>query len=283
MGDFDQAARYAAQAEALRAIETQIAALAASAEGLPACVVLDDAPPAAEAGPPWHRGVIGILASRVVDRTGLPALILTSDETDAHGSGRSINGYHLLDALTEADADGPGIFTRFGGHAHAVGFSLPAQYIPVLRARMQLHSRGTLLPAMLAPPIACDLELACADVTLDLLRWIDRCAPFGMGAPEPVLLVRNLKLSAAPRIIKEKHVCLPLGKTAAGKPLSAMGWSRTGRASWAERIAGMALEAGTAIDIVGRLRENTHPQFGGIELELVDIAFPAQRTELSIA
>jgi single-stranded-DNA-specific exonuclease len=98
-----------------------------------------------------------------------------------------------------------------------------------------------------------------------------------------VLLVRNLKLSAAPRIIKEKHVCLPLGKTAAGQPLSAMGWSRTGRTSWAERIAGMALEAGTTIDIVGRLRENTHPQFGGIELELVDIAFPAQRTELSIA
>jgi single-stranded-DNA-specific exonuclease len=264
--------RRATEAAALEAIELQLETMRLPTGAYPPeCIVLDH--------PEWHRGVLGILASRVVDRTGLPALILTSDEEAAHGSGRSINGYHLLDALTAADSDGPGLFTRFGGHAHAVGFSLPFPLIPILRERMQAHSRATLLPRMLTPPLACDLELTCADLTLDLVRWIERCAPFGMGAPEPVLLVRDLRLSAPPRIIKEKHVCLPLGKTADGHPLSAMGWSRSGRASWAERLTELSLETGTAIDLVGRLRENTHPQYGGIELELVSLALSTASRE----
>src|SRR6185312_6013984 len=102
--------RRATEASALEKIEAQLASLR-DADGAFAaeCIVLDD--------PDWHRGVLGILASRIVDRTGRPALVLTHEEGHAHGSGRSIAGFHLLDALTAVHGDG--LFTRFGGHAHA--------------------------------------------------------------------------------------------------------------------------------------------------------------------
>jgi len=261
--------RRATEAAALEAIDLQLETMRETTGSYPPeCIVLDH--------PEWHRGVLGILASRVVDRTGLPALIMAADETQIYGSGRSIDGYHLLDALTAIDArvhgDAAGeLFTRFGGHAHAVGFSMPLPLLPTLRERMRLHSRSMLQPRMLTPRIFCDLELTFADLTSELLRWLKCCAPFGMGAPEPILLARGLTLAGPPRIIKEKHICLPLGQTSDGRPLSAMGWSRPGRTAWPQRIAGLPQAAGAALDLVFRLRENTHPQYGGLELELLDL------------
>jgi single-stranded-DNA-specific exonuclease len=250
--------RRATEAAALEAIELQLLSLRDDA-GLYAaeCLVLHH--------PEWHRGVLGILASRVVDRTGRPALVLTSQEGDAHGSGRSVAGFHLLDALTQIHE--PQLFTRFGGHAHAVGFSLPAASLAELRTRMRAHSGLHLTQESLAPTLAIDLELAPAQLTLDLARWVERLQPFGMGNPEPVFLTRALTLAAAPRIIKEVHACLPL---AGG--ISALGWSRSGKQSWAERVQCLNLTTGTAIDAVYRLRENRNAQYGGLELELVDIA-----------
>ena len=108
------------------------------------CIILDD--------PTWHRGILGILASRIVDRTGRPALVLTHEDGHAHGSGRSIEGFHLLDALTAVHAQAvhgqtgtpDALFTRFGGHAHAVGFSMPSDRMNLLRERMQLYGASRL-------------------------------------------------------------------------------------------------------------------------------------------
>ena len=126
--------RRATEARALTEIEARLEAL--QREGLPSCLVLDDTPDA-----PWHRGVIGILASRVVERTGRPALVLTHDAGEAHGSGRSVPGFHLLDALTAAHGEQKDpLFLRFGGHAHAAGFALRSEGVPVLRERMEKHA-----------------------------------------------------------------------------------------------------------------------------------------------
>ena len=256
--------RRATEAAALEAIELQLLTLRTPDGSYPPhCIVLDH--------PEWHRGVLGILASRIVDRTARPALVLTSASGEAHGSGRSIPGYHLLDALTHAHAthQPEPLFTRFGGHAHAVGFSLPSHHIHLLRARMQQHSAANLLPETLTPTIACDAELTLADLTLDLLRWVERCAPFGLGNPEPVFLARNLTLAGPSRIIKQTHLCLPLGQSADGKPLSALGWSRPGQPPWSERAT--ALPPGTTFDAVFHLRENKHPTYAGLELNLLDL------------
>ena len=116
--------------------------------------------------------MLGILASRVVDRTGRPALVLTHEEGHAHGSGRSIDGFHLLDALTavHGDLDAPDpLFTRFGGHAHAVGFSMPSDRMGLLRERMRLYGSTRLVGTILTPPLQCDGELFVSDISQEFL------------------------------------------------------------------------------------------------------------------
>jgi len=257
--------RRATEARALEAIETQLEAMrGADGEFLAECIVLDDAD--------WHRGVLGILASRVVDRTGRPALVLTHEDGQAHGSGRSIAGFHLLDALTAvhaASGDMDGMFTRFGGHAHAVGFSLPSERVEALRDRMRRHGAFLLNGPMLMPDLECDAEVSLSDLTQDFFDWLMRCAPFGVGNREPVFMTRGVTLTADVRLIKERHVCLQLQHEGETVRFTALGWSRS--VNWPDRCKELALHQGSRIDIVYRLKAKTNPQFPGLELEMIDL------------
>ncbi len=267
--------RRATEARALEAIETQLAAIKAATGEYPAeCLVLDDAA--------WHRGVLGILASRIVDRTARPALVLTHEDGVAHGSGRSIEGFHLLDALTavhDGESSSP-VFSRFGGHAHAVGFSLPAEQLDRLRDRMQTYSAAFLTAPLLAPRLECDLELPLAEIDAVFYEWLERCGPFGNAHPEPVFIIRNAMLCAAPRIIQDKHICLTLERPGEA-PISALGWTRG--IDWRLRCTELSLAQGSRIDLACKLRRNVNPQFGGIELEICDLqssrAWPSSRAE----
>jgi len=261
--------RRATEARALEAIEAQLETLRGTdGEFLAECIVLDDAG--------WHRGVLGILASRVVDRTGRPALVLTHEDGQAHGSGRSIAGFHLLDALTavhaaSSDIDGMdnALFTRFGGHAHAVGFSLPSERVAILRERMRRHGASLLVGPMLTPNLECDAEVSLSDLTQDFFDWLMRCAPFGIGNREPVFMTRGVTLTADVRLIKEKHVCLQLQGEGETMRFSALGWSRS--LNWVERCSALGLRQGSRIDVAYRLKAKTNPQFPGLELEMVDL------------
>ena len=254
--------RRATEAEALAAIELNLDQLRdPDGQFPPDCIILDD--------PAWHRGVIGILASRVVERTGRPALILTHEDGHAHGSGRSVAGFHLLDALTAVDAplDHDPLFTRFGGHAHAVGFSLPSERLASLRARMTLHAASVFSPGLLCPDLDCDGELALADITPALWQWLQRCGPFGNGHSEPVFTSRNVTLAAPVRFIKEKHICLEVTQPGRSGSLNALGWSRA--TDWPALCRDLDLRPGSTIDIAYRVAENRHEQYGGLQLELV--------------
>jgi single-stranded-DNA-specific exonuclease len=257
--------RRATEAKALESIETQLAtSIGTSADLLAECIILDD--------PNWHRGVLGILASRVVDRTGRPALVVTHQDGHAHGSGRSIEGFHLLDALTAVHGEihtPDALFTRFGGHAHAVGFSMPSDRMDLLRERMQLYGSTRLTETILTPPLKCDTEALLSDLTPDFFDWLKRCEPFGIGNREPVFVTRGLTLTAPVRFIKEKHVCLQLEKAGETLRFSALGWSRS--FDWPARCTEIALDKGSLIDVAYRLKTKSNPQFPGLELELVDI------------
>ena len=257
--------RRATEAKALESIEAQLATPNGTSEDLLAeCIILDD--------PSWHRGVLGILASRVVDRTGRPALVLTHEDGHAHGSGRSIEGFHLLDALTAVHGEIDGLdtlFTRFGGHAHAVGFSMPSDRMKLLRQRMQFYGSTRFTETILAPPLQCDADVPLGDLTQDFFDWLRRCEPFGIGNREPVFVTRGLTLTAPVRLIKEKHVCLQLEKVGETLRFSALGWSRG--IDWPTRCTEMALDKGSLIDVAYRLKAKNNPQFPGLELELVDI------------
>jgi single-stranded-DNA-specific exonuclease len=256
--------RRATEAAALEAIEAQLPSLRdANGEFLAECIVLDD--------PAWHRGVLGILASRVVDRTGRPALVLTHEDGHAHGSGRSIAGFHLLDALTAVHSDGDDLFTRFGGHAHAVGFSLPSEHVETLRTRLRRYGAPRLNEAILAPPLECDAEVSLRDLTPAFFDWLTRCGPFGIGNREPIFVTRRVTLLSDVRFIKERHICLQLHQTGEAPSFSALGWSRG--TEWVKRSAEMELRQGSIVDIAYRLKARTNPQYPGLELELLDLHF----------
>jgi single-stranded-DNA-specific exonuclease len=252
--------RRATEARALEEIDERLATMRGEDGQFPAlCVVMDDAE--------WHRGVLGILASRIVDRTGRPALVLSHEDGQAHGSGRSIDGYHLLDALTAVHGDGE-VFTRFGGHAHAVGFSLPTARIQMLRDRMERHSSALLAEELLATPLGCDVEVGLDELTPEFYGWLEGCGPFGVGNREPVLMTRGAQLAAEVRTIKERHVCLQV--TNGEARFSALGWSRGGN-EWTSQCREMRLAAGGRVDLAYRLKAKTNPYYPGLELELIDL------------
>ena len=160
------------------------------------CLVVD--------GEGWHRGVIGIAATRVVERYGRPALVLSREGAEAHGSGRSIPGFHLLSAL-ESCHD---LFSRFGGHAAAAGFALPCANLPALRTRLDTYARGRLTLADFEPQLRVDEALSLDAVTPELHEALRELEPFGIGNPEPVFTARAVRLMAPPQALKEKHVRL---------------------------------------------------------------------------
>lgn len=254
--------RRASEAEALRAIEAQIDALVES----PACFVLDDA----ESGSAWHRGVIGILASRVVDRTGRPALVVTHEEGQAYGSGRSVSGFHLLDALTAVDAEGDErLFTRFGGHAHAVGFSLASERVGELRERMMRYAAERTDTGEVVEELACDAEVRLGEISAEFLAALEQMGPFGNGNPEPVFVSRGVRLAGALKVIKERHLRVTVEDAADGARFGGMAWSR--RTDWAAMSQEQGWESGDRMDLAYRLRRNWHPTYGGWELEIVGI------------
>ena len=140
-------------------------------------------------GSAWHRGVIGILASRVVDKTGRPALVITHEDGLAYGSGRSVSGFHLLDALTAVDGEGEErLFARFGGHAHAVGFSLASGRVGELRERMVRYAAERQDAGEVVEEVGCDAEVRLGDLTEEFLAALEQMGPFGTGNAEPVFV-----------------------------------------------------------------------------------------------
>jgi single-stranded-DNA-specific exonuclease len=255
--------RRATEAEALRSIEAQIEGMVGEA---PALFVLDDA----GAVSAWHRGVIGILASRVVDKTGRPALVITHEEGQAYGSGRSVTGFHLLDALTAVDGEGSErLFARFGGHAHAVGFSLASERVGELRERMVRYADERKDAGEVVEELACDAEVRLGDLTEEFLAALEQMGPFGMGNTEPVLISRGVRLSAALKVIKERHLRVSVEDIADGAKFGGMAWSR--RTDWAAMAEAGGWSSGDLMDLAYRLRRNWHPTYGGWELEIVGI------------
>jgi single-stranded-DNA-specific exonuclease len=215
-------------------------------------------------GEGWHRGVIGILASRVVERTAKPALVVSVEEGVAHGSGRSVDGFQLLNAI-ESCSD---LFTRFGGHAFAVGFAMPASSLPELKRRLRIYSEEHLAAREPEHLLRIHAELPLDRITSVLVGWLRKLEPLGHGNQEPVFLARKARLLGPPRLMKERHIRLELAQeTQAGSSstIRAVGWGL------ADRAAMLNLREGSLIDLAYRIRENDHPEYGGLEVDIAGI------------
>ena len=237
------------------------------------CVVLD--------GEGWHRGVIGITASRVVERHGRPTLVISRDGEEAHGSGRSIPAFHLLHAIESC----PELFSRYGGHAHAVGFALPSANVEKLRQHLDQYARARLTTADFEPQLVFDRELPLGEVTQELHQALLLLEPFGMENREPIFAARSVRLMGAPQVVKDKHVKLRLAAAVNGTGQSPVTTrSSSAPASWRDNVAFKAmgwglkeacdrlhLLAGDQLDIAYSVGMNDHPDFGGLELTLRDV------------
>src|SRR5262252_8856259 len=286
----------------LRSVEERFANEAALCDAY--CIVVD--------GEGWHRGVIGITATRIVERYNRPTIVISREGEEAFGSGRSIRQFHLLEALESCG----NLFSRFGGHAHACGFAMPAANVEQLRRQVDQFARSRLTLNDFEPFLEIDAELNLTDVTPELYQVLQKLEPYGMANPEPIFAARAAQLVAPPKILKEKHVKLKLRqgqvrKAEASQELSAAAIVATPRChldgaairrsegararaelrgvqprtdfrsmitfdalGWhmAETLQKAALLAGDAVDIAFCIGQNDHPEYGGLELTLRDIA-----------
>ncbi len=165
------------------------------------CIVID--------GEGWHRGVIGITATRIVERYNRPTVVISRDGAEAFGSGRSIRAFHLLEAIESCRT----LFSRYGGHSHACGFAMPSANVADLRTQLDAFARARLKPADFDPILDLDAELDLTEVTPELFWALQLLEPYGMGNPEPIFAARAVQLTAPPRILKDKHVKLKVRGT----------------------------------------------------------------------
>jgi single-stranded-DNA-specific exonuclease len=169
----------------------------------------------------WHIGVVGIVASRVLQQFYRPAIILGGDGDQFRGSGRSIAGFDLAAALRECSD----LLLRQGGHAMAAGLSLTAANLDAFRARLNQLARRALKPEELQPPLRLDAEVSLNDITLDCLASLDQLRPTGQGNPSVQLFARNLTQQRAPQRMGAEKQHLKLWVTDGASTHEAVWWN----------------------------------------------------------
>ena len=187
------------------------------------------------AGEGWHRGVIGIAASKISERINRPCVVFSIDGEVAHGSGRSIEPYHLLNGLT-ACAD---LFEKFGGHSHAAGITIKPDRISELRRRLNKHAASCLTAEDLRPCVYIDAELPTQEITFELIGELQTLEPYGAGNPRPVFLARNLCILCEPRLIGQRHLKMSVAGPK-GRPLETIWWNGAERMSSVKNGVDMA-------------------------------------------
>ncbi len=241
--DVEQARFLASQLHSLnrerRDTEAEIVRLVL--EDCAATPVTDDQSALVFSGPNWHRGVVGIVASRLVERFYRPVFVLSEEDGLAQGSGRSIAPFHLLDALEAM----PDLFTRFGGHRQAAGVSLAAESVPEFRRRLNEYAGTRLTPSDFVPQLGIDAAVTLRELTTGpVVQELLAMAPFGFGNPAPVLAIQGAEVAGAPIVVKEKHLRVHLRQS--GRSLFPKAWNFAGRA--ADFVPGGPIDAAFSVE-----------------------------------
>ena len=177
----------------------------------------------------WHRGVIGIAASKLVDTYHKPSIVLSIDGEVAHGSCRSIPDFDLLAALEHC----ANLFVKFGGHKQAAGLTMEAGRVPEFRARINAYADAVIEPDQLRPRLRIDAPLSLKAITHDLMRGLDQLGPFGLANPRPVFHATGVQIVEGPRTIKERHLKMTFAQD--GRRFRAMAWRAIERADFLEQ------------------------------------------------
>ena len=156
-------------------------------------------------GEGWNRGVIGIIAARLVERYGKPCVLLSVIGGEARGSARSVEGFSIIDAIRSCSS----LLTKLGGHPMAAGLSLDAGNLDAFSQEMENYAREH-HPVMPVPTLAVDTILKAAEVTLDNIRLLDQLEPFGCGNPQPVFALVGARVAKIVPMGNGNHLRLTL-------------------------------------------------------------------------
>ncbi len=210
------------------------------------------------AGEGWHRGVIGIVASKLMDAFHRPAIVLSVEDGIAHGSCRSFSRFDMLGALERCAH----LLTRFGGHKQAAGLTLDASRIRELRLAVNDVADETLGPEDLMPRLRIDGGLAFREITGGVAAGIMSLAPFGAGNPRPVFAARGVEIIDGPRKLKERHLKMSLKQE--GRIFRAVAWRAAERHDFLS-------EHKAALDVAFSLEQNQYNGNTYVELTLADL------------
>lgn len=206
----------------------------------------------------WHPGVIGIVASRIVDRFHRPAVLLNFDDGEAHGSARSIDGFSIHDALSHCQKH----LTSFGGHAMAAGLRLNRKSVDALRDDLIAFANESLSVADLVPVLKVDVECAMKEVTLSLVDQLKQLAPFGRGNPGPLFCLRNAQVADTRRLGNAgQHLRINLRGD--GIVLQGIAWRKGDLAP--------QLPGGVRVDVVFEAKENDWGGNRRVDLQIKDL------------
>ncbi|MEM9833710.1 MAG: single-stranded-DNA-specific exonuclease RecJ [Bacteroidota bacterium] len=169
--------------------------------------------------PDWHKGIVGIVASRCIEKYYRPTIILTESNQKATGSARSVDGFDVHDAIAEC-AD---LLDQFGGHASAAGLTLSVEKVPEFQKKFEEVVAERITDDQRTPQIPVDMNISLAEVTPKLYNIIRQMAPFGPGNMRPIFVSENLELVREPRLLKEQHLKLEVCQNGCA-PLNAIGF-----------------------------------------------------------
>ncbi len=206
----------------------------------------------------WHRGVIGIVASKLVDAFHRPAIVISVDGDLAYGSGRSIPGFDLLGAMEHCGD----LFTRFGGHRHAAGLTIETGRLKELRTRITGFANDRLGPGELTPQLRVDCYLPLSAITPTVVDGLRAMEPFGVGNPRPLFHTGAVELANGPRVMKSRHLSMALRQ--GSRVFRAVAWRMAERAEFVKRHK-------DALDVAFNLTENHYRGQHTVELSVADM------------
>lgn len=205
----------------------------------------------------WHPGVIGIVASRIVEEFGRPSILIGLEGDEGKGSGRSISRFDLHAGIGRCAS----LLKRFGGHYSAAGVTIARENVQAFAQCFNESARSVLAPEDLVPELRVDMEVALSDVTEKLESLLRHLEPCGAGNPSPVLVTRGVRLASPPRIVGNSGLKLRIHVE--GRPaLEAIGWSL------GTRIGELSMDR--AFDIAYRLEMDAYNGASRLQARLAD-------------
>ena len=207
--------------------------------------------------PHWHKGVVGIVASRLIERYYRPTVVLTRSGEVIAGSARSVSGFNVYEAI-HACRDH---LLGYGGHFAAAGITLLPDQVTAFTTKFEETVAATILPSSLVPELLIDAELPFEAIKPSFYNILEQMQPFGPGNPQPVFIARNL-INKGSRIVKEQHIRFSLQQGSI--QMDGIGFGLAGKFH--------LLQTGSPIDLVFTVEENEWNNQKNIQLKVIDLA-----------